>query len=449
MSWKLSLGNLCEQGLKVRIASAFLVFVIAGSVGLALWLQLNFRRESQELFVTLARTNADFIRSSRLPWSEKLAHDLSRILNVQVYFRGPGSEIIPSLREEAEKTASTIQSLSLKRGVARVGDYREAIAVQVDDGRDLILVRTAPEDFALLRRPATLLVLFVFWMLTLGLALALTREIVRPLQALTLALPHIEEDSQPSLPGAERHDEIGSLARTYLQTHAQLVDERQRREKAERLALLGKMTAGLAHEIHNPLSAIRMHLQLLESAGPSEIQAAAASAIPVALAETVRIESLVNQWMFLARPSPPETSVTELGGLVGGVVRSMEAMAKHARVSVIQEIPGDLQVNVDSRRMTQAIGNIVINAIQAMPGGGTLRITGRRDRCVVVSFEDSGRGFSEKALRVYDELFYSEKEGGMGIGLSVASEIVKAHGGALRVANASEGGAVVTIELGL
>ena len=113
-------------------------------------------------------------------------------------------------------------------------------------------------------------------------------------------------------------------------------------------------------------------------------------------------------------------------------------------------MPRGLTVAADSRRLSQGISNIVVNAIQAMPNGGTLNITGgRTDGRARLLFRDTGRGFSQRALARYAELFFSEKEGGMGIGLNVCAEVVKAHGGSLAVENAREGGAIVAITLPL
>ena len=330
-----------------------------------------------------------------------------------------------------------------------VGARSEAIAVSLDTGSDLVFVRTVPGVGTGILRPATVLVFVVFWGLTLALAATLTRGIARPLRLLAARLPHIGDDDESTLPGAERRDEIGLLARTYLTTHTQLVAERAARGKAERLALLGKMTTGLAHEIHNPLAGIRLHLQLLESTPPPQLAAVVAESVPIVLGETAKIETLVNQWMFLVRPEPPQTSPNALAALVESVLRPLQPMAAHARVQLEADILLPLHIEADARRLGQAMGNIVINAIQAMPGGGVLRLSGHaHGRNAVLTFQDTGRGFSAAALAHHAELFFSEKEGGIGIGLTVAAEIVKAHNGALRVGN-DPAGAVVTIELPL
>jgi signal transduction histidine kinase len=151
--------------------------------------------------------------------------------------------------------------------------------------------------------------------------------------------------------------------------------------------------------------------------------------------------------MFLARPQPPQTAPVDLADIVTGTVRSLTPQADHAGVRIANEVATGLRVRADARRLQQAVGNLVLNAIQAMPSGGEVRIRGERGSSVRLIFQDTGRGFSDQALIHHADLFFSEKEGGMGIGLSVTAEILKAHDGALQVANAAEGGAIVILEL--
>ena len=361
-----------SRTLWVRVAVPFLLFVIAGSLVLILFIQSSYQRRSHKQFVALAAANADFIRSIHIPLTDRLADYLSHVLGVSVCFRS----------------------------APPIDDRHESVAVPIEPGLDLILVREKPSVTALLLRPASLGVLGAFWGLSLALAWAITRAVVLP----------------------------------YLETRRRLVE-------AERLALLGKMATALAHEIQNPIAAIRLHAQLLEKTEPD----------PAALiiGEAATIESLVNQWMFLARPEPPLKSPAALDRLLTDAVRALTPLAEHARVRITLDAAASQRVEADARRLGQAIRNVILNAIQAMPAGGTLTISVSRrpPSDVRVVFADTGPGFTPTALARHAELFYSEKEGGMGIGLSVASEILKAHGGSLGVANVPAGGAVVTFQL--
>lgn len=199
--------------------------------------------------------------------------------------------------------------------------------------------------------------------------------------------------------------------------------------RTQRLALLGQMATSLAHEIQNPVAAIQLHAQLANN--------------KTILGEATTIESLVNQWMFLAKPEPPQKKPVALDALLTDAIAALTPMADHAKVH-IAFTGGGATVEGDARRLGQAFRNLIVNAIQAMPTGGTLTINSR-DR--VATFADTGAGFSATALARCPAMFYSEKEGGMGIGLAVVNEVVKAHGGRLALANQPSGGAVVTITL--
>jgi signal transduction histidine kinase len=291
----------------------------------------------------------------------------------------------------------------------------------------------------------TLLILAAFWALSLALAWAVARGIVRPLRTFAARLPRIAEASTEPLPEAERADEIGQLARAYAETRAQLVAERTAREQAERLATLGRMATGLAHEINNPVAAIKLHAQLLEG----EVEDVPPERLEIIVSECGKIESLVSQWMFLARPQPPQTAVCDLAEIVSACLRANGPAAAHAKVRMVNQLPPELFAKMDRRRISQAVTNVIVNAIHAMAGSsGTLMVSAERPNpsSIDLRFSDTGGGFSAEALARATELFFSEKEGGMGIGLSVSAEILRAHGGELLLGNTA-GGAVVTLKM--
>lgn len=410
-----------NRGLGRRIALSLGLFVIVGSLVLAWWLHLQGRKDSRELFSTLAEANAQFVVDSKLPKSEQLAGNLSRILKMEVQFRTAG-----------ESAATIVAPPSA--GVVSIDGGREAVAVALDAGWEAVFVRPSETFWQQFFRRSMWVPLGVFWGLCLVLAWAISRSLVRPLVALAERIPEIGSGGG-AIPGLDRKDEIGHLARTLSETQTSLLNEREKREAAERLALLGRMAAGLAHEIKNPVAAIQMHAQLLGEEG--------GESAGMIIEEGKRIEGLVNQWMFLARPEPPKVRRQPVRDCLAEVLDSVRATADHAGVKLLREIDDELEWEMDGDRMAQVFRNLAMNAIHAMPGGGELRV---RVADGAVMFSDTGRGFSEEALARWGELFFSTKEGGMGIGLSVASEIVAAHGGKLQVANAAAG-AVITVTL--
>jgi signal transduction histidine kinase len=437
------------RSLVFRLAAAFLGFVIVGSTALVAWLQFEEIRESRSTFLATANANAQFIRSQRLPTTERTAQALGEVLGMEVYFwRGgdPRSAAPdPARRFATQEGKALADAMSLPAGSVRAWHGAESVRIPVDEQVSLLLFRSEPVADAYWR-PRTFAVLGVFWLLSLALVSVLANGIVGPLRRLAQRLPRIaDEGAGPDFPEANRGDEIGHLARAYVETRSAL-------------ATLGKMATGLAHEINNPVTAIKLHAQLLE--GETSASQATRDSLGIIIAEAAKIEGLVSQWMFLARPQPPKTSPCDLGEIIAAAVRTHTPSAGHSNVRILNEAGTGLWVNCDARRMSQAVGNLIINAIHAMAAhGGTLRVT-VDDECrmtngewrqpahdakpFVIRFTDTGPGFSEAALVRHAELFFSEKEGGMGIGLSVTSEILRAHGGELRVEN-TPGGARVTI----
>jgi signal transduction histidine kinase len=474
-----------RHSLVFRLAAVFFGFVVTGSLGVVAWLDYEETQQSQAAFAAVARSNAHFVRSQHLPHSERTASALGEVLGMEAYFLR-GSEIadaIPDPRPRllTREGAALRDAASFAPGEVRSRDGGEAVRLPLNSEWSVLLFRTKPAAGEFWK-PHTFAVLGAFWLLSLALAWALAGGIVRPLRSLAQRLPRIADENAAPPPEAARPDEIGQLARAYLNTRTALADERRARQQAERLATLGRMATGLAHEINNPVAAIKLHAQLIE-AGIAELPAPGSrsgdgtDSLAIILAENAKIEALVNQWMFLARPQPPQTSPCDPAELIADALRTHAPAAAHAGVKLVNETQPGIRIAADARRLGQAIGNVIVNAIQAMSAeGGTLTIQSSRSNAadsptpkaedaagarhegsappdtqrstLNLHFTDTGPGFSAAALARHAELFFSEKEGGMGIGLSVTAEILRAHGGDLRVEN-SVHGATVTFLLPL
>lgn len=439
------------QRLHWRIGLPFALFVLAGSVALVLWMSWRSVGAERQRLASLARSNAEFLRQTNLPPGERMARQLSEVLNARVVFvrRGPvaspiGSQDFAPADEVFihPKTAVDIRVMADDGRVhTGVGFQHEAVKVPVSDTWSLALWWPRLWPWSRMFAHESLPVLAAFWMLALLVAWLVSRGLVRPLQHLAAKLPDIEKPGALDLPEATRRDEIGDVARAFVRTREALQTERVEKERAEKLAVLGRMAAALAHEIQNPVSAIKMHAQLWQGDGGDDTA-------QVIEHEAARIESLVNQWMFLSKPQPPAMSEVDVSALLAQVVKTHQAQCDHAQAQVMLDAAPNITVQGDAKRLTQVFSNLLLNALQAMPRGGQLTVScAPANAGLEVRFADTGKGFSAEALARFAEFFFSEKEGGMGIGLSVASEIVMAHGGELRVANRAEGGACVTVVL--
>jgi len=201
--------------------------------------------------------------------------------------------------------------------------------------------------------------------------------------------------------------------------------------RAERLAAVGTLAAGLAHEIRNPLNAAHLQLTLLERR--LEKQAVDRSTldpvIHVIQSEIQRLERLVNEFLAFARPRQLDLRPTAVDDICRGVVELVGPEAEGAGVTLEMALAENLPtVPADSERLRQVILNLVRNAIEAMPGGGTLSIRAFFDvDALTVEVGDTGQGIAEDA-QVFDAFFTTKAEG-TGLGLSLVHRIVTDHGG--------------------
>ncbi len=272
----------------------------------------------------------------------------------------------------------------------------DRLTIRLDEKNDMIFTRTPVVSSLSLRDPATLNAFITFWLIS---------------------------------------GVVGWL----------LVRERLKRAQSERLAMLGRVATSLAHDIKNPLASIQLHAQLMTPQNEEDAQA-----VRLIENESEVIAGLVNQWLHLANPLPPKLTKLDLTDCIRGVARNIEAQARHACVEVEINLPSPTWIMGDAQRLAQAVRNLMINAIQAMPRGGKLMVGGQLvGSWFELRFADSGTGFSELALAQGTELFFTEKEGGMGVGLNIVSSIITAHGGTLKLQNDPKGGAVIIVLLPL
>ncbi len=417
-----------------RVGLPFVLLVLIETLALAAYSSAQMEDEERDRLVRVAATNADVVVRSSLQATESLARQMESVSGYATFFRSNG-RLEPALPKRL--SAVPVSDVPAD-GVPRRSGAFDVVAVPAEGKPDVVMVG---EHKSYWLDSRVLGVLAAFLVLAILTAWLVVRSLVHPLRHLAARLPEIERPGPIELPAALRNDELGDVARSFLRTRQALHDEQEARQRAEKLAVLGRMTAALAHEVQNPVAAIRMHAQLWQR---GQVDGTAATIEH----EASRIESLLNQWLFLTRPEPPAMAPTDVGALLAGVVAMHQPRADHAAVQIRLDIGPDLRTLADGRRLDQVFRNLLLNALQAMPGGGTLEIEARRDRDGIrIEFRDSGAGFSAAALARFAEFFFSEREGGMGIGLSVASEIVKAHGGSLQATNGEHGGAVVTVEI--
>ncbi len=229
--------------------------------------------------------------------------------------------------------------------------------------------------------------------------------------------------------------------------YGQLQTTFERLRLVDRLSALGALSAGMAHEIKNPLGSILGSIEILETQVPPGDERR--EFVEILRKEIERLSRIVSSHLDLARPATPQRGPHDLGEIARSVVDLARKQADRQGVSLTLDVVSDLpDVLVDGQLFRQAILNLVLNAIQALPDGGhvAVRVDRAGDRLRVI-VEDDGPGLAEETLRRAFEPFFTTKEGGTGLGLSIAFQVADSHGGDLSAENRPRGGARFCLEV--
>ena len=292
----------------------------------------------------------------------------------------------------------------------------------------------------------------------------LTLWVVRNLQAgvrkIESSLQDLESDLTSQIPTGSDPEEIERIAQAINRLGATLKENIDREKQiedrlrhAERLAALGRLVAGVAHEVRNPLATIRLRVQMAQR----EVRNARVDeSCAIALEEIERLNGMVNRLLNFARPVRFQPEPTDLKQLTEQRLNRFVETAQKNGIHFVTSFPEDgTSLPIDQSKMAQVFDNVIQNAIEAMTeSGGTLWVSVTStvksvsgiDK-VRVEFRDSGNGISSNTIsRIFDP-FFTTKPSGTGLGLSICHEFVRAHGGEIQVESAEGDGTSVRIIL--
>jgi signal transduction histidine kinase len=255
------------------------------------------------------------------------------------------------------------------------------------------------------------------------------------------------------VPEAFASDELAAMLEIGEQAAITIENSRlyEKMKERDRLAALGEMAAGLAHEIRNPLGAIKGAAQYLDPAG---LQAGDAEILNIIVEEVNRLDGVVAQFLAYSRPFPSAASEkfqsTDLNDVLWKTMKLIENDLPKSVAVELELTPGLPAIHADAEQLKQVFINLALNAVQAMPDGGRLTVRTRRPHAPVelglsestprysadqveVRFADTGAGIPEDTLDRIFIPFYTTKTKGTGLGLAISQRIVKGHGGTIEV----------------
>jgi signal transduction histidine kinase len=215
-----------------------------------------------------------------------------------------------------------------------------------------------------------------------------------------------------------------------------------------KLTALGRLTSGVAHEVKNPLNAMTIHLELLKEKlddSPDEVQ----QSLDVIGSEIRRLDRVVQRFLRFIRPEELSVKLIDMNALLTDVASLLEAEWKEGGIAFAFQFDPSLPlIPADEELLRQAFLNILLNACQAMPNGGKVKMsTEREDGFVNVSIADTGVGIAPEDLDKIFRLYYTTKPGGSGIGLSMVYRIVQMHDGVIDVFSGADQGTTLTVRL--
>ena len=270
----------------------------------------------------------------------------------------------------------------------------------------------------------------------------LAARIAQPVVRLTEFTRRYRKGEQGKPPGATQTlSEVDELTRAFAEMIEALERSREQIVRAGKLAVVGEMAAVMAHEVRTPLGILRSSAQLLErqpTLGEKERELTG-----YIISETDRLNRLVSMLLECASPRPPQFKPQDLHSILDHVVELLSGKAEGKEVELRRELKSQQSFMMgDREQLIQVFLNLVINALYFVPAGGWIQLATRNeDNTLIAEVADAGPGIPEQLrARIFDP-FFTRREGGIGLGLTVVQQLVQAHQGDIKIGETPEGGA--------
>jgi nitrogen fixation/metabolism regulation signal transduction histidine kinase len=307
-------------------------------------------------------------------------------------------------------------------------------------------------------RPLLIYYYIVFFLptilMTAIIAISFTRRITKPIVELTEATDLVAKGDFSVQILTRRNDELGTLIHSFNAMVQDMEKSRAALVKSEKISIWQNMAQQLAHEIKNPLTPIKLSAERVLRRWrnePESIGEIIESSMMAIIQETEGLSTLLNEFRTLSKPMEPTNSTTALKEPVEEVINAYSSSYPNVKFD-IEHIQDGMQVKIDKHRLSQILTNLVINAIDAMDGSGSIEIrtdlVKKREVCYCrISVKDSGKGINIEEGRLVFTPYFTTKDSGTGLGLPIVERIVNDHGGAIWFDSAEGVGTTFYIDL--
>lgn len=296
-------------------------------------------------------------------------------------------------------------------------------------------------------------------LVAIGIGYLIAKSISEPIIACAKGAEAIAQGNLNYKIDIKSKDEIGELAKAFNVMTKKILESKELEQQMymrDKLVSLGKLSAGLAHEIGNPLNIIKTSAVLLEKKvfASSSDKTAIKQLLENIIEETNRLDQLVTTFLAFARPGKLEFEKSNINDLVKHSINLARLHLVIEKYEIVESYqPEEKYVLVNPNQIQQVFLNLILNACEAMPNGGRLEIRtfipNDRKNEIAISFTDSGPGIDEETQKKIFEPFYSTKENGIGLGLAISKQIITAHNGRITLSSKVGVGSTFTIYLPL
>jgi signal transduction histidine kinase len=279
-----------------------------------------------------------------------------------------------------------------------------------------------------------------------------TARVTRPVKELAGAARHVAAGDWNTRVAVSSGDEIGELAAAFNTMTRQLLEQRDRLVQAERVAAWRELARRLAHELKNPLFPLQITIENLQRAralAPEEFEEVFQESTHTLLAELQNLKTIIQRFSDFAKMPPPRLEPADVNQAAEDALRLFEAQMLRAGIHIEKALSPELpRIPADPEQLTRAIRNLVLNAMDAMPGGGTLSVRSlRHDGFVRLEISDTGQGLTAEECERLFTPYYTTKQHGTGLGLAIVQSVVSDHKGRIAVESAPGKGATFRIDL--
>ena len=280
-----------------------------------------------------------------------------------------------------------------------------------------------------------------------------TARVTHPVKQLAAGAREVARGNWEARVEVDSRDEIGELARAFNQMTCELTEQRDRLVQAERVAAWRELARRLAHELKNPLFPLQITVENLDRAKrehPDQFEEVFRESTQTLLAELANLKIIIGRFSDFAKMPAPQFEAVDLNELVRAVLRLLDAQlassaAIHSEIHLEPHLPS---IQADPEQIKRALQNLALNAMDAMPNGGTLRIATRQyNSTVLLEVSDTGQGLTKEECDRLFTPYYTTKQHGTGLGLAIVQSVVSDHGGTISVESVPSRGATFRIEL--